>query len=109
MVEVALVAVQEIVLVHAILVALEDVEVLAVAIVIIHVGVDVVPLVGDNATGHARHTAKTGVQAVKAHVKKLVNQIALFTVGITVKGYAKIHVTHHVPKVAEEPVLLNVF
>jgi hypothetical protein len=83
-----------------ILVALEDVEVLAVAIVIIHVGVDVVPLVGDNATGHARHTAKTGVQAVKAHVKKLVNQIALFTVGITVKGYAKIHVTHHVPKVA---------
>jgi hypothetical protein len=100
--------VQEIVLVHVILVALEDVEVLAVAIVIIHVGVDVVPLVGDNATGHARHTAKTGVQAVKAHVKKLVNQIALFTVGITVKGYAKIHVTHHVPKVAEEPVLLNV-
>jgi len=96
------------VLVHVILVALEDVEVLAVAIVIIHVGVDVVPLVGDNATGHARHTAKTGVQAVKAHVKKLVNQIALFTVGITVKGYAKIHVTHHVPKVAEEPVLLNV-
>ena len=72
MVEVALVAVQEIVLVHAILVALEDAVLPAVAIVIILVGVVVVLRAEDDAKERVRHNAEMDVRVVGAHALRIV-------------------------------------
>ena len=112
MAEVALEAAQEIVLVHVIQVALEDVAWLVVAIVIIHAGVDAVRNVEANAKDHVKHTVGTVVQVVKESVLIYVNlnvtQLAKMIAVLDVKVIASWNAQQFVKMDVQRTVRLDV-